>query len=201
MATILVIDDDDALRGTLRACLERREYTVYEARHGQEGVACCEAHAIAVVLTDLLMPEQEGLETIQHLRAMDPPPKIIAMSGGGATGQLNFLQAATAFGADRTFQKPTRARDLLDRARPLGGHLAHGMDDAGASAPGLPSQYGQPRSTAAAFPCTQAWRCSAPRAEALRRGHRALPDKWRPEPVASREEQEELAKLAQRPHA
>jgi CheY-like chemotaxis protein len=98
----------NALRGTLRACLERREYTVYEARHGQEGVACCEAHAIAVVLTDLLMPEQEGLETIQHLRAMDPPPKIIAMSGGGATGQLNFLQAATAFGADRTFQKPPR---------------------------------------------------------------------------------------------
>jgi CheY-like chemotaxis protein len=92
---------------------------VYETRHGREGVACCEAHAIAVMLTDLLMPEREGLETIQHLRAMDPLPKIIAMLGSGETGQLNFLQAATAFGADRTFQKPIRARDLLTAVQDL----------------------------------------------------------------------------------
>ena len=81
--------------------------------------ACCQAHVIALVLTDLLMPEQEGLETIKELRAMAFPPNIIAMSGGGETGRLNFLQAAAALGADRTLQKPIRARALLTTVQAL----------------------------------------------------------------------------------
>jgi len=113
MVDILVIDDDDALRDTLRAILEEGGYTVHEARHGREGVACCQARPIALVITDLLMPEQEGLETIQTLRALTPRPKVIAMSGGGQTGQLDFLKAASLLGANRAFQKPLRARDLL----------------------------------------------------------------------------------------
>ena len=76
MADMLVIDDNDDLRDTLRATLERAGYTVYEARNGREGFACCQAQPVALVMTDLLMPEQEGMETIQQLRAMDPPPKI-----------------------------------------------------------------------------------------------------------------------------
>ena len=81
--------------------------------------ACCQAHAITLVLTDLLMPEQEGLETIQQLRTIQPIPKIIAVSGGGQTGQLDFLRVATVFGADRTLQKPVRARDLLTAVQSL----------------------------------------------------------------------------------
>ena len=71
MADILVIDDDDDLRDTLRAMLEGAGHTVYEARNGLEGVACCQTHSIALVMTDLLMPDQEGIETIQQLRALD----------------------------------------------------------------------------------------------------------------------------------
>ena len=96
MADILVIDDDDDLRDTLRAILERAGYTVHEARNGREGCAYCQAQPVALVITDLLMPEQEGMETIQQLRAMDPPPKIIAISGGGQTLRMDFLQLAQA---------------------------------------------------------------------------------------------------------
>jgi DNA-binding NtrC family response regulator len=112
MADILVIDDDDDLRDTLRAILERGGYTVQEARHGQEGLAWCQAHAMALVITDLLMPEQEGMETIRQLRALDPAPTIIAMSGGGLFEGLDLLHIATVLGAARTLQKPIRAREL-----------------------------------------------------------------------------------------
>ena len=96
MADMLVIDDNDDLRDTLRATLERVGYTVYEARNGREGCACCQAQPVALVIPDLLMPEQEGMETIQQLRAMDPPPKIITISGGGQTLRMDFLQLAQA---------------------------------------------------------------------------------------------------------
>ena len=119
MACILVIDDNDELRVTLREILEGAGYEVREASNGREGFACCQAHAIDLVVTDLLMPEQEGLETIQQLRTMEPIPKIIAMSGGGQTGQMDFLHVATMFGADRTLQKPVRARDLQTAVQSL----------------------------------------------------------------------------------
>ena len=121
MADILVIDDNDDLRDTLRAILERAGYTVHEARNGREGFACCQAQPVALVMTDLLMPEQEGMETIQQLRAMDPPPNIIALSGGGQTLRMDFLQLAQALGANRTLQKPIRARDLLTAVQDLVG--------------------------------------------------------------------------------
>ena len=119
MACILVIDDQDELRETLRAILEEGGYEVREASNGREGIACCQTHTIALVITDLLMPEQEGIETIQQLRTMTPPPKIIAISGGGYTGRLDFLGAAAVLGADRTLQKPIRARDLLTTVQDL----------------------------------------------------------------------------------
>jgi CheY-like chemotaxis protein len=119
MACILVIDDNDELRVTLGEILEGAGYEVREASNGREGLACCQAHAIDLVVTDLLMPEQEGLATIQQLRTMEPIPKIIAMSGGGQTGRLDFLHAATLLGADRTLQKPVRARDLLTAVQSL----------------------------------------------------------------------------------
>jgi len=96
VADILVIDDNDDLRDTLRAILERVGYTVHEARNGREGFACCQAQPVALVITDLLTPEQEGMETIQQLLAMDPPPKIIAISGRGQTLRMDSLQLAQA---------------------------------------------------------------------------------------------------------
>jgi PleD family two-component response regulator len=61
VTTILVIDDDDEVRSSLRTLLEEAGYDVYEARHGREGVAACQEHAIDLVITDILMPEQDGL--------------------------------------------------------------------------------------------------------------------------------------------
>jgi PleD family two-component response regulator len=95
VADILAIDDDDDLRDTLRAILEKGGHTVHEARNGREGVACCQAHSIALVITDLLMPEQEGIETIRQLRVLDPAPTIIAMSGGGLLEGQDLLHIAT----------------------------------------------------------------------------------------------------------
>ena len=125
MPDILVIDDDDDLRDTLRAILERAGYTVHEARNGREGCACCQAQPIALVITDLLMPEQEGMETIPQLLAMDPPPKIIAMSGGGLFRGQDLLHIATVLGAEHTLHKPIRARELLTAVQCLlGGPLS-----------------------------------------------------------------------------
>ena len=90
-----------------------------EARNGREGIACCQKDTVALVLTDLLMPEQEGLETIQQLRTMTPAPKSIAISGGGYTGRRDCLRATAVLGADRPFQKPLRARDLLTTVQAL----------------------------------------------------------------------------------
>src|SRR5947207_15792656 len=83
MATMLVIDDDQEVRATLAAILQQASYPVVEARHGRAGLAAYQARPRAVVMTDLLMPEQEGLETILALRRLDPHVKILAMSGGG----------------------------------------------------------------------------------------------------------------------
>ena len=80
---------------------------------------CCQAHPITMVLTDLLMPEQEGIETIRQFQTMQPIPKIIAMSGGGQMGSRPLLEIARVLGADRTLQKPIRARDLLTTVQDL----------------------------------------------------------------------------------
>ena len=119
VADILVIDDDDELRDTLRAILEAAGDTMHEARNGREGIACCQAYPLAMVLTDLLMPEQEGIETIRQFQTMQPIPKIIAMSGGGQMGSRPLLEIARVLGADRTLQKPIRARDLLATVQDL----------------------------------------------------------------------------------
>ena len=108
MIRILVIDDDDNFRSMLRTALEQDGYRVEEAYV----VAPTE-----IVMTDLLMPEREGLETITALRQINPQVKIIAISGGGATGRLNFLPLARMFGALRTLQKPFTIQELQEVVR------------------------------------------------------------------------------------
>ena len=109
MTEIVVIDDNDEFRDTLRAILESGGYTVYEARDGREGVLWCQSRPIDLVITDILMPHQEGVETIQELRTMKHPRKIIAISGGGQTGRMDFLRLAALLGADRTPPSPLPA--------------------------------------------------------------------------------------------
>src|SRR5688500_5882112 len=82
MGRILVIDDDDAMRGSIRKILEREGHEVFEASDGRRGLQMSRAMGADVVVTDLIMPEKEGIETIIDLREQSPDVRILAVSGG-----------------------------------------------------------------------------------------------------------------------
>jgi CheY-like chemotaxis protein len=119
MARILTIDDDDDCRYLLRHILEHAGYEVVEARDGREGIEHYRTAPTDLIVTDLFMPEQEGLETIGQLRQEFPAVKIIAISGGGRTGNSNLLNAAERFGASCTLRKPINFEELRDTVHVL----------------------------------------------------------------------------------
>jgi CheY-like chemotaxis protein len=113
---VLVVDDEDTFRAFLREVLEAGGYDVTEAANGREAMVCLRDPAIHLVVTDLLMPEQEGLETIRALRRDYPGLKIIAASG--ATEQT-FLDLARLMGAHAVMEKPIPRREFLATVREL----------------------------------------------------------------------------------
>ncbi len=113
MAKILVIDDDDDLRDVLCEALAEQGHEVHAASDGLKGVTLLETLRVDLVVTDILMPRKEGIETIRDLRRLTPAVKIVAMSGGGRSKQLMFLKVAEDFGADVTLQKPFRLGEFL----------------------------------------------------------------------------------------
>lgn len=119
MPKILVIDDDTLLRGAVRIVLEAAGYEVIEADDGEAGLRLHQEHSPDLVLVDIFMPERDGLEVIRDLRARHPRAKIVAMSGGGRSGTLDVLEAAAAFGAQRTLSKPFPPSELLTVLREL----------------------------------------------------------------------------------
>ncbi|HWF59077.1 MAG TPA: response regulator [Nitrospira sp.] len=115
MPSVLVVDDQDQVRQLIRETLELAGYQVEEARDGKEGLDRYRARATDLVIMDILMPDQDGLETIMTLRREFPDTRIIAMTGGTDTiGILNFLDVAKMLGAGRTLQKPFELKVLLD---------------------------------------------------------------------------------------
>ncbi|MEE9146223.1 MAG: response regulator [Candidatus Tectomicrobia bacterium] len=112
-ARILLIDDDAPLRSTLHQLLEEAGYEVIDASDGDQGIQRYRETPTDLVITDLLMPHKEGLETIQELRREFPAVKIVAISGGGKAGNLDFLPAAQQFGAQRFLRKPFEQDELL----------------------------------------------------------------------------------------
>ena len=119
MAHIIIIDDEELVRATFRDLLEDMGYAVTEAVDGVQGLKALEAHPAEMVITDLLMPNKEGIETILELRNKNPNVKIIAVSGGGSTGRSNFLDMAKELGADKVFAKPVDINELADAVRTL----------------------------------------------------------------------------------
>ena len=113
MAKILVIDDDELVRTTIKAALELADYEVVEAVDGQEGVNTFQTGGFDLVITDIIMPEKEGIETIIELRQHDPAVKIIAISGGGRTSNQIFLDVAKKFGAVDVLAKPFTPKQLV----------------------------------------------------------------------------------------
>lgn len=114
MARILVVDDEELVRLTLRQMLEAGGHDVIEAANGKQGVALEAEHAVDLVVTDIIMPEQEGIETIVQLRRKNPSLKIVAISGGGRMKNMDFLKIAANVGADATLTKPFSTQELTE---------------------------------------------------------------------------------------
>lgn len=108
--TILVVDDDPGVRDVIRSMLESAGYAVLAAENGREAMKILKAARVDLILTDLVMPEQEGIETIKALRREYPNLKVIAMSGafGG-----DYLRIASYLGAHATLPKPIQMGALL----------------------------------------------------------------------------------------
>ena len=110
---ILVIDDDDVIRLTMQSILKKRGFQVIIAENGNIGLDLFKKENPQIVITDMLMPNKEGLETITEIRALKTGAKIIAMSGGGSTQNMTFLQLAEKVGADLLLSKPVKPDQLI----------------------------------------------------------------------------------------
>ena len=110
--SILLIDDNDQIRVLLRRGLEEAGNFVMDAANGREGLRQFRQTPVALVITDLLMPDSDGLEVTMTLRRESPHVKIIALTGG--VGNLNLLEVAKLLGAHRTMMKPIEIAELLD---------------------------------------------------------------------------------------
>jgi DNA-binding response OmpR family regulator len=112
MARILLIEDDDALRVVIAQALAHAGHEVLQASDGRQGLDIFHAAQFDLVLTDLVMPGKEGVETIIELRRENPSLKIIAMSGGMPRSNF-YLDLASHLGAQRTLAKPFTPTELL----------------------------------------------------------------------------------------
>jgi CheY-like chemotaxis protein len=111
----LVIDDDQLVRYTLSKILHRNGYEVVTASDGMRAMAVFREERPDVVITDIIMPEQEGIETILKIRRERPEVKIIAISGGARNRNVDYLRMAETFGANAVISKPFEAEELLSR--------------------------------------------------------------------------------------
>ncbi len=119
--TILVVDDEPPLRRMLRRMLEKDGYRVLEASNGREALRVFADEHVDVVITDLFMPEKDGLETIREIRNLSPEAGILAISGGGKTVGQDLLPYAEMLGAQRVLAKPLKHRDLLEAIQAIRG--------------------------------------------------------------------------------
>ena len=107
---VLIIEDNGDMRDTLRLALEGAGHDVVTASHGQEGIGYLNGHKVDVVLTDLFMPEMDGIEVIAALRRQFPGVRVVAMSGHSG---VDYLSVAKELGAARILRKPFAMDDLL----------------------------------------------------------------------------------------
>ena len=112
MAHILVIDDDEAIKKVFEQFLIHLNHRVETASDGKEGLAKMKADAPDLIITDIMMPEMDGLELVQAIRNYDPTLPVIAISGGMQTSAMNFLPLAKRFGACEVFEKPVTLTKL-----------------------------------------------------------------------------------------
>jgi DNA-binding NtrC family response regulator len=126
---ILVIDDDQAVRFTLEAILTSAGYEVMLADTGISGMRLYRTAPPDLVITDIIMPDQEGIETIIEIRRKDPGAKIIAISGGGRYANGHFLELAMGLGANAALAKPFDLDELLAVVQRWLPAAANGIED------------------------------------------------------------------------
>ena len=113
MSKILIIDDDLLVRKMLTKLLKKNGYAVITAVDGKNGIELFNQHRPNLIITDLIMPEKEGLEIIREIKKLGPNVHIIAISGGGTIEPILYLDLAIKLGADQAFSKPIDTDALL----------------------------------------------------------------------------------------
>ena len=111
--SILLVDDDPDVRSVLCEILKLEGYDVVSASDGRQGLRMLQENPVSLVITDVLMPELDGLEVIRTIRKVNPMVPIIAMSGGGKR-DLDFLIEAKEFGATKVVNKPFEIDELVE---------------------------------------------------------------------------------------
>ena len=119
MALILVIDDEKMMRDVLRDTLEGVGHRVVEAEDGEQGLLQYYLNSPDALITDILMPNKGGLHVISEVKRMNPQAKIIAMSGGGRDGKLNFLSTAKTYPGVISLTKPCPRKEFLNALEQL----------------------------------------------------------------------------------
>jgi DNA-binding NtrC family response regulator len=119
MQRILIIDDDHHILLMVKKMLERAGYEVDLASNGEQGLELFKKIRADLVITDIIMPEKEGLETIREMKKMQSDLKIIAMSGGGKISADNYLETARIFGASMVLEKPFSQNTMVDAVNQL----------------------------------------------------------------------------------
>jgi len=129
MRRILIIDDDHHILLMIKKMLEREGFEVDLASNGVEGLKLFKKIPVDLVITDIIMPEKEGLETIREMRRLRPDLKIIAMSGGGRISADNYLDAAKIFGASKVLGKPFSQKQLVSAVNDILGKSSDGIQN------------------------------------------------------------------------
>lgn len=113
MPSVLIIDDDAAIRSMMSQILSSAGYQVSPAADGKAGINLYRENPTDLIITDLVMPEKDGIELIMELRREFPQAKIMAMSGGSQYGNMDYLKTAKILGAIRVLDKPFEIDTLL----------------------------------------------------------------------------------------
>jgi CheY-like chemotaxis protein len=136
-ASILLVEDDAALGRSLADLLRRRGYEVSVVNHGRAAMDYLAKQRVALVISDIFMPEGDGIELLGFLRRLTPPPPVMAMSGSGTLRVNSMLKMAGVLGAARTLAKPFQTAEFLRMVEELIG-LPVTSPPAGTTGPAVP---------------------------------------------------------------
>jgi len=119
MARILTVDDDVLALESMKILLEESGHVVVTACDGDDGIKKASLETFDLIITDLIMPNKDGIEMLRYMKREHPTVKVIVVSGGGRTSPDAYLDTAMILGADDTFAKPFAAKDLMASVQTL----------------------------------------------------------------------------------